>query len=217
MDEAASSEAWDSYESISENYTLEGSELHWLSCALYVACRKAVPTVSKGTVEGNYVSLTRILRFSEQSVIEFFSKMRKWEDMAGLSQEFRERTEKLERDFTVSAALYKKYLPIFQDVFRDSQEDPPRQHRSRKQRRQPCTVSELFNFCWILFVHAKDSVSYHSNHTYMTSLGLPVREVPAGLQASGCSFLCCFTDPWGSCENAASSLLFIAPLDHNSK
>ncbi|MGH0138793.1 UNVERIFIED_CONTAM: hypothetical protein FKN15_001755 [Acipenser sinensis] len=81
--------------------------------------------------------------------------MRKWEDMAGLSQEFRERTEKLERDFTVSAALYKKYLPIFQDVFRDSQEDPPRQQRSRKQRRQPCTVSELFNFCWILFVHAK--------------------------------------------------------------
>ncbi|KAK6477027.1 retinoblastoma-like protein 2 isoform X1 [Huso huso] len=155
MDEAASSEAWDSYESISENYTLEGSELHWLACALYVACRKAVPTVSKGTVEGNYVSLTRILRFSEQSLIEFFSKMRKWEDMAGLSQEFRERTEKLERDFTVSAALYKKYLPIFQDVFRDSQEDPPRQQRSRKQRRQPCTVSELFNFCWILFVHAK--------------------------------------------------------------
>ncbi|MGH0148905.1 UNVERIFIED_CONTAM: hypothetical protein FKN15_045771 [Acipenser sinensis] len=155
MDEAASSEAWGSFERISKNYTLEGSELHWLSCALYVACRKAVPTVSKGTVEGNYVSLTRILRFSEQSLIEFFSKMRKWEDMAGLSQEFRQRTEKLERDFTVSAALYKKYLPIFQDVFRDSQEDPPRQQRSRKQRRQPCTVSELFNFCWILFVHAK--------------------------------------------------------------
>lgn len=46
--------------------TSQGNELHWLACALYVACRKAIPTVSRGTVEGNYVSLTRILRCSEQ-------------------------------------------------------------------------------------------------------------------------------------------------------
>lgn len=44
---------------------LQGSELHWLACALYVACRSSVPTVGKGTSEGNYVSLTRILRCSE--------------------------------------------------------------------------------------------------------------------------------------------------------
>lgn len=44
----------------------QGSELHWLACALYVACRTAVPTVDKGITEGNYVSLTRILRCSEQ-------------------------------------------------------------------------------------------------------------------------------------------------------
>ncbi|XP_030155414.1 retinoblastoma-like protein 2 isoform X2 [Lynx canadensis] len=88
MDEAARAEAWDSYRNMSESYTLEGNDLHWLACALYVACRKSVPTVSKGTVEGNYVSLTRILRCSEQ-------------------------------------------------------------------RRQPCTVSEVFHFCWVLFIYAK--------------------------------------------------------------
>ncbi|XP_069312797.1 retinoblastoma-like protein 2 isoform X5 [Eulemur rufifrons] len=88
MDEAARAEAWGSYRSISESYTLEGNDLHWLACALYVACRKSVPTVSKGTVEGNFVSLTRILRCSEQ-------------------------------------------------------------------RRQPCTVSEIFHFCWVLFIYAK--------------------------------------------------------------
>ncbi|XP_073882783.1 retinoblastoma-like protein 2 isoform X6 [Macaca fascicularis] len=88
MDEAARAEAWDSYRSMSESYTLEGNDLHWLACALYVACRKSVPTVSKGTVEGNYVSLTRILKCSEQ-------------------------------------------------------------------RRQPCTVSEIFHFCWVLFIYAK--------------------------------------------------------------
>ncbi|KAF6288926.1 RB transcriptional corepressor like 2 [Rhinolophus ferrumequinum] len=155
MDEAARAEAWDSYRSMSESYTLEGNDLHWLACALYVACRKSVPTVSKGTVEGNYVSLTRILRCSEQSLIEFFNKMKKWEEMANLPQHFRERTEKLERNFTVSAVIFKKYEPIFQDIFKYPQEEQPRQQRGRKQRRQPCTVSEVFHFCWVLFIYAK--------------------------------------------------------------
>lgn len=44
---------------------MQGSELHWLACALYVACRSSVPTVGRGTSEGNYVSLTRILRCAE--------------------------------------------------------------------------------------------------------------------------------------------------------
>ncbi|XP_025892267.1 retinoblastoma-like protein 2 [Nothoprocta perdicaria] len=81
--------------------------------------------------------------------------MKKWEDMANLPSQFRERTERLERNFTVSAVIFKKYEPIFQDIFRYPQEDQPRQQRGRKQRRQPCTVSEVFQFCWVLFVHAK--------------------------------------------------------------
>ncbi|MBN3294718.1 RBL2 protein, partial [Polypterus senegalus] len=155
MDEAAGNEAWNSYERISKNYTLEGNALHWLACALYVSCRQMVPTVSNRTVEGNYVSLAKILHGSELSLIEFFNKMKKWEDMANLSQEFRERTKKLERNFTVSAVIFKKYIPIFKSIFREPHEEPQRQQRSRKQRRQPCTVSEVFNFCWLLFIHAK--------------------------------------------------------------
>ncbi|XP_061449609.1 retinoblastoma-like protein 2 isoform X2 [Rhineura floridana] len=155
MDERARAEAWLSYQSMRRNYTLEGSDLHWLACSLYVACRKAVPTVSRGTVEGNYVSLIRILRCSGQSLIEFFNKMKKWEDMANLPSQFRERTTRLERNFTVSAVIFKKYEPIFQDIFKYPQDDQPRQQRGRKQRRQPCTVSEVFQFCWVLFVYAK--------------------------------------------------------------
>uniref|UniRef100_A0A3Q3QUG7 Uncharacterized protein n=1 Tax=Monopterus albus TaxID=43700 RepID=A0A3Q3QUG7_MONAL len=155
MDEEASNEAWKTYENMSRNFTLEqGSELHWLACALYVACRSSVPTVGKGTTEGNYVSLTRILRCSQMSLIEFFSKMRKWQDMANLPQDFRQSTEKLERNFTVSAVIFKKYVPIFKAIFRAPSEEAPRVHRSRKQR-HPCTVTEVFNFCWVLFVHAK--------------------------------------------------------------
>lgn len=155
MDERARVEAWESYGRMSQNYTLEGNALHWLACALYVACRQTVPTVGRGTVEGNYVSLTRILTSSELSLIEFFNKMKKWEDMANLPEDFRERTRKLERNFTVTAVLFKKYDPIFQKIFKNSQEEQPRQHRGRKQRRQPCTVSEVFQFCWVLFINAK--------------------------------------------------------------
>ncbi|KAM4619493.1 retinoblastoma-like protein 2 [Polymixia lowei] len=178
MDEEASNEAWRSYENISRNFTLEGSELHWLACALYVACRSTVPTVGKGTAEGNYVSLTRILRCSEQSLIEFFSKMKKWQDMANLPQDFRQSTDKLERNFTVSAVIFKKYVPIFKAIFKAPSEDPPRVHRSRKQRRHPCTVSEVFNFCWILFVHAKGNFPMisddlvNSYHLLLCSLDL---------------------------------------------
>ncbi|XP_016388197.1 retinoblastoma-like protein 2 isoform X2 [Sinocyclocheilus rhinocerous] len=155
MDEEASNGAWRSYENISKNYTLEGSELHWLACALYVACRSSVPTIGKGTAEGNYVSLTRILRSSQQSLIEFFNKMKKWQDMASLPKEFQQSTEKLERNFTVTSVIFKKYVPLFKDIFKAPTDELPRAHRGRKQRRHPCTVTEVFNFCWILFIHAK--------------------------------------------------------------
>lgn len=54
--------------------------------------------------------------------------------MANLPPHFRERTERLERNFTVSAVIFKKYEPIFQDIFKYPQEEQPRQQRGRKQR-----------------------------------------------------------------------------------
>lgn len=71
---------------------------------------------------------------SGPSLIEFFNKMKKWQDMANLAQEFRQSTNKLERNFTVSAVIFKKYVPIFKSIFKAPSEEPPRVHRSRKQR-----------------------------------------------------------------------------------
>lgn len=71
---------------------------------------------------------------SAHSLIEFFNKMKKWQDMANLPQDFRESTNKLERNFTVSAVIFKKYVPIFKSIFKAPSEEPPRVHRSRKQR-----------------------------------------------------------------------------------
>ncbi|XP_032897998.1 retinoblastoma-like protein 1 isoform X2 [Amblyraja radiata] len=106
-------------------------------------------------MEGNGVSLTRILRSSKLSLIQFFSKMKKWTDMANLSQDFRKRVEQLERNFEVSTVIFRKFEPIFLDMFQNRHQDPPRLQRSRKQRRLPCSVRDAFSFCWTLFVYIK--------------------------------------------------------------
>ncbi|XP_030359208.1 retinoblastoma-like protein 1 isoform X2 [Strigops habroptila] len=156
LDAGSAAEALRDFTALRSTYSLEGEPLHWLACALYVACRKSrVPTVGSGLMEGNGVSLTRILRSARLSLIQFFSKMKKWMDMSNLPQEFRERVERLERNFEVSTVIFKKFEPIFLDVFQNPYEETSKPQRSRKQRRMPCNVKDLFNFCWTLFVYTK--------------------------------------------------------------
>ncbi|XP_029191075.1 retinoblastoma-like protein 1 [Acropora muricata] len=157
MDEETSNEAWSSYERISTNYTLEGDSLHWLACALYVACRRSVvPTVdSSAIVEGNCVSLTRLLRAAKLSLIQFFSKMKKWLDMSNAAGDFRKKIELLERNFHVSTVIFKKYEPIFLEIFKDPREENAKTQRGRKSRKQPCGVGDVFAFCWTLYIQAK--------------------------------------------------------------
>ncbi|GAA6230630.1 retinoblastoma-like protein 1 [Lates japonicus] len=157
MDEQTAAAAMENFTAIWNTYTLEGEVVHWLACSLYAACRKgSTPTVGKGLMEGNCVSLTRILRSSKLSLIQFFSKMRKWADMSNLSQDFRLRMDRLERNFEVSTVIFRKFEPIFMDMFQNPQGgEPPRQPRSRKHRRLPCHISDVFKFCWTLFVYTK--------------------------------------------------------------
>ncbi|XP_064599560.1 retinoblastoma-like protein 1 [Liolophura sinensis] len=156
MDRHAKEEAWESYQKQRTNYSLEGDQIQWLACALYVACRRTVlPTVDGGVTEGNGVSLTRLLRSASFSLIQFFDKMKKWADMANLPKDFRDKVDRLERNFAVSTVIFKKFEPIFLDIFRSPSDDPPRVQRSRKQRRLPCTVTDVFNFCWTMFVQVK--------------------------------------------------------------
>ncbi|KAG1681663.1 Retinoblastoma-like protein 1 [Nymphon striatum] len=157
MDRNTAEESWQSFEQISTNYTLEGDKIYWLACALYVACRKSVvPTVCPNTfVEGNCVSLTRLLRSSKLSLIQFFKLMKKWSDMANLPHELRTKVDRIERNFAVSTVIFKKFEPIYNDIFKDPTVDPVRPPRSRKQKRLPCSSAELFSFCWTMFVKVK--------------------------------------------------------------
>ncbi|XP_011875913.1 PREDICTED: retinoblastoma-like protein 1 isoform X2 [Vollenhovia emeryi] len=161
MDATAASEAWRSYETIRQNYTLEGDQLHWIGCAVYVACRKfSIPTVGRpGTnVEGNCVSLTRLLQLCNLPLIQFFTKSKSWADMANMPQDFRARIEKLEANFSVSMVIFKKYQPIFTDIFKDPREDTSRPPRSRRHKAMPCTPSRVFEFCWTLFICIKGAI-----------------------------------------------------------
>ncbi|KAG7207865.1 hypothetical protein KM043_009463 [Ampulex compressa] len=158
MDATAASEAWKSYETIRQNYTLEGDQLHWIGCALYVACRKSsIPTVGRtGTnVEGNCVSLTRLLQLCNLPLIQFFAKSKSWADMANMPQDFRSKIQKLEGNFSVSMVIFKKYQPIFTDIFKDPVDDISRPPRSRRHKAVPCTPARVFEFCWTLFICIK--------------------------------------------------------------
>ncbi|XP_063972446.1 retinoblastoma-like protein 1 isoform X2 [Diachasmimorpha longicaudata] len=158
MDATAASEAWKSYSTIRQNYTLEGNQLHWIGCALYVACRESsTPTVGKpgSNVEGNCVSLTRLLGLCKLSLIQFFNKCKSWADMANMPQSFRSKIDKIERNFNVSMVIFKKYQPIFTDIFKNPSEDSSKPPRPRRHKAVPCTPSRAFEFCWTLFICVK--------------------------------------------------------------
>ncbi|RWS02001.1 Retinoblastoma-like protein 1 [Dinothrombium tinctorium] len=160
LDKTAADEAWSSFQRIGINYTLEGEKLHWLACALYVACRNGtLPTVGgRGDyIEGNCVSLTRLLKSCKLSLVQFFNKMKKWSDMANLRHDMRNKIEHLERNFNVSTFIFQKYKPIFLDIFKDPVSLPVRHSKSRKQRKQSITSSDIFTFCWTFFVYVKSN------------------------------------------------------------
>ena len=72
--------------------------------------------------------------FSFDSLVQFFSKMKKWSDMANLSAEMRQKVDHLERNFNVSTVIFKKYKPMFGSVFKDPLLVVNKQSKHRKQR-----------------------------------------------------------------------------------
>ncbi|KAF7995614.1 hypothetical protein HCN44_006721 [Aphidius gifuensis] len=158
MDAKAASKAWKSYSTIRQNYTLEGDQIHWLGCALYVACRESsTPTVGRpgSNVEGNLVSLTRLLHLCKLSLIPFFTKCKLWSDMANIPPAFCSKMAKLERNFSVSMVIFQKFQPLFDDIFKSVNDDDNKPSRSRRHRAAPCTVQKAFEFCWTLFICVK--------------------------------------------------------------
>ncbi|KAI8420045.1 hypothetical protein MSG28_008635, partial [Choristoneura fumiferana] len=140
VDPIAAKKAKDSFLEIKRNYTLDGDPLHWIACAMYVACRTSItPTVQTGkAVEGNCVSLTRLLRICNI------------------------RISHLEHKFAVSTVLFRKFQPIFQEIFSGLTNEPMKNNtKSKKPKLQPCTSNALFEFTWCLYICVKGE--FHSS------------------------------------------------------
>lgn len=124
---------------------LQGEILHWFCCALFAACRQSTtPTVGgqDAVVMGNCVPLNNLLRSCQMrwvswvyyclvpitnalcniftpifSIYEFKKKIKLWCDMANLSQSFIQQIAELERKFSITFTLYKKYRVIIEQLF----------------------------------------------------------------------------------------------------
>ncbi|CAN8001317.1 unnamed protein product [Ixodes hexagonus] len=169
MNPAACEQALRTYESIGMNYTLEGRKLHWIACALYVECRNGnTQTVGHTSyVAGNCVSLTRLLSTCDISLLDFFTKMKKWADMTNLNDHMRRRVETIEKSFCVTAKIYEKYTAIFSAIFKEPSQDAPKQvstgYKRRTNKLPLCTSNDMFSFLWTLYVYIKGRFSQISS------------------------------------------------------
>uniref|UniRef100_A0A6A7FZ97 Retinoblastoma-like protein 2 n=1 Tax=Hirondellea gigas TaxID=1518452 RepID=A0A6A7FZ97_9CRUS len=163
LDQITADEAWRNYETLKLRYAMEGDQMLWVSCAVYEACmQRTLPTVGGrqgSTVQGNCVSLTRMLRFCNITFPEFLKKKRLWLKMTHLDNGYIKLINLLETKYSVSKNIFMKYCPIFLDLFADPSKDEPRPPRSRKQRRLPCNATELYHFCWTLYILIKGKYS----------------------------------------------------------
>ncbi|XP_041984405.1 retinoblastoma-like protein 1 isoform X2 [Aricia agestis] len=159
VDPVAAKKSKESFLEINRNYTLDGDPMHWMACALYVACRTSMtPTVESGkAVEGNCVSLTGLLRACNISLIQFFNKIKNWMEMALMPSDFKDRITRLEHKFAVSTVLFRNFQPLFQEIFSGLTNEPvkPNNPKSKKHKLQPCSTNALFEFTWCLYVCVK--------------------------------------------------------------
>ena len=96
---------------------------------------------------------------NQHSLVQFFNKMKKWSDMANLAVEMRDKVDHLERNFSVTTVIFNKFKPIFSSVFKDPIVSPLKPKSKKQAKKLSVTSSEIFAFCWTLFVHVKSNYS----------------------------------------------------------
>lgn len=156
IDAATEEQSWNSFEEVRKTYNLDGDPLHWLCCALFITCRtKVTPTVgnTNSVLQGNCVSMTRLLRLCKINLNEFFKKINHWVEMTSQPEQCRNAINNLQHNFVVSMSIYQKYREVFPSIFLAPTEDE--QKRGKKSKPQPCSPNRLFKFCWKLFICAK--------------------------------------------------------------
>ncbi|XP_030378505.1 retinoblastoma family protein [Scaptodrosophila lebanonensis] len=156
LDKNTEDTAFKMYQKVTNNFSLEGNEKHWMACAIYTASRQSqTPTVSKqDTVMGSCLSLNNLLRSCRMSIYDFKTKIKQWCSMANMSEEFRKQIDNMERKFSITLTLFKNYRTIFERVF----SCPPneKKHNKYSALHSKCSYIKLDDICWRLFLCVKN-------------------------------------------------------------
>lgn len=80
--------------------------------------------------------------------------------MAGSTDAFRDRIERLKNNLCVSLLVYEKYQVIFKDLFVGIQDE--QRHSRKAAATTPCSPRKLYEFCWYLFLCAKSECPENS-------------------------------------------------------
>jgi len=149
--------AWSQFTTVSDSFSLDGSIESWLACAIYSAC-STIPTTTMNGKEilGNCISLTRLLSEVNVSLIEFMSKIRRWSEMSSLGNRFNEKIQQLERNFSVVTVVFKKFVPIFEDVFGPENGGTGTPAKLRKGKKI-LLWHQVRTTTWLLFIYAKSN------------------------------------------------------------
>lgn len=137
---------------------MQGGEIQWLCCALYVS-------LTDKSAELSEISLTKLLRLCNIKIYEFLKKTEQWISMVNTSSECRERFKRLRASLSVSILAYEKYSSIFCEYFtspNNSEEaalaatsiSTPQKGKKSKQTSK-CTPNNVYEFCWYLFALAQ--------------------------------------------------------------
>jgi len=84
--------------------------------------------------------------------VQFLEKAKKWGDMANVGAEFKDRLNRMERKFAVSMVIFKKFRPIFMDMFQKPETpsaDAQKGNRPRKPKYVQLVRDSIFFFCKI--------------------------------------------------------------------
>lgn len=178
MDKETSTDAWTSYKNLSQHYLFQGDQIHWLAVSLYISCRR---NDSNRKSENNPISIDRLLKSANNlSLIEFFDKLHKWEDMSNLPEIIRSKLNQLEKGFHLSSCVFQKYPKMFKDLFggnekryishdysskrKFNQINPKYNNRTKT---SSCSAEDFFPFGWTLFALSK--TIYPSTSTDLVS------------------------------------------------
>uniref|UniRef100_A0A915JX33 Retinoblastoma-associated protein N-terminal domain-containing protein n=1 Tax=Romanomermis culicivorax TaxID=13658 RepID=A0A915JX33_ROMCU len=164
VDQKIADIAWRGYEAVRRQCTLEGSQIPWLACSIFVATWLCPPP-QMSSPTSQKPSAVLIIEKCGLSFIDFLEKLQKWVDMANMSKRYLDQVIKMESCFAVASVVFKKFDPIFNELFRISNEaeNSPEKPRTRSNKTAQaslnCTASveDVKRFCWCLFIYLKRS------------------------------------------------------------